>query len=583
MWEKRIENKRGESMKKRRRWRLNNVDWDAFQGELDEMQWSEVTDVKEMNDRLTENVRLAAERKIGIKRVANSKRDNKPWWNVDISCARKERKRLNKECRRLRTARMRGEEVSDVVYNNAWNEYQVKRKVVKSLIRKAVERHEKNVINELREKDEEGQKEWYKFMRCENRAKRTEVKELKVNDVIVSGMEEIKNAISEHWERIGGVNEELQKDGPVFQMEQKRLDEMDDEPDEEEIRKVCKMLKNGKSAGNDKIPYEMYKFGGPTICGNLKELYVEIWRNEKVPESWNETRVTLLHKGGCKSKKELKNYISIAVADTVGKIFCMVLNGRLKVNVERNGVYSENQNGFRALRRGEDNMYVICEVIERMKKEGKKVYMAFLDIEKAYDKVNRSILWKVLERCGMTEKIVNIIKSMYVNTRGKYALGELETDWVKSVKGVRQGCILSPLLFGLYTEELSVRVNKCNKGVRVGDSRLNVLLYADDIVVMSESSEDLQEVLNVVAGYGNDFNVSFSDEKSEVLIVNGLAHEGENGWMLGDKKLKRTKEYKYLGMWINEDGSGKEMREKMFKARQWSGRLASVARMRGNK
>ena len=197
-----------------------------------------------------------------------------------------------------------------------------------------------------------------------------------------------------------------------------------------------------------------------------------------------------------------------------------------------------------------------------MKKEGKKVYMAFLDIEKAYDKVNRSILWKVLERCGMSEKIVNIIKSMYVNTRGKYALGELETDWVKSVKGVRQGCILSPLLFGLYTEELSVRVNKCNKGVRVGDSRLNVLLYADDIVVMSESSEDLQDVLNVVAGYGNDFHVSFSDEKSEVLIVNGLAHEGENGWMLGEKKLKRTKEYKYLGMWINEDGSGKEMREK---------------------
>ena len=53
----------------------------------------------------------------------------------------------------------------------------------------------------------------------------------------------------------------------------------------------------------------------------LKELYVEIWKNERVPESWNETSVTLLHKCGCKSKKELKNYILIAGADTVGKIF----------------------------------------------------------------------------------------------------------------------------------------------------------------------------------------------------------------------------------------------------------------------
>ena len=104
---------------------------------------------------------------------------------MDISGARKERKRLNKVCRRLRALRTRGEEVSDEVYSNAWNEYQVKRKEVKSMIRKAVERHEKNVIEELREKGEEGQKEWYKFMRGDHRVKVTEVKELKVNDGIV--------------------------------------------------------------------------------------------------------------------------------------------------------------------------------------------------------------------------------------------------------------------------------------------------------------------------------------------------------------------------------------------------------------
>ena len=138
-------------------------------------------------------------------------------------------------------------------------------------------------------------------------------------------------------------------------------------------------------------------------------------------------------------------------------------------------------------------------------------------------------------------------------------------------------------LFGLYTEELAVRVNKCNKGIRVGERKVNILLYADDIVVLSESSEDLQQALNVVTEYGNDFSVSFSDDKSKVLIINGDEHEGDNGWMLDGKSIKRTKEYKYLGMWINEEGSKKEIREKVFKARQWSGRLASVARMRGNK
>ena len=76
-------------------------------------------------------------------------------------------------------------------------------------------------------------------------------------------------------------------------------------------------------------------------------------------------------------------------------------------------------------------------------------------------------MWKVLERCGISEKVLNIIMSMYVNTKGKYALGEIETDWVKSVNRVRQGCILSPLQFGLYTEELAVGVNKCKFATRV--------------------------------------------------------------------------------------------------------------------
>ena len=300
---------------KRCRWRLNEVNWEEFQGELDEMQWHGVTDVKEMNERLTKNVRLAAERKIGIRKNMNKRKQNKPWWNVDISNARKERKNLNKVCRRMRAARG-SEDASAEVYNNAWKEYQDKRKQVKSMIRRAVERYEKNKICELREKGEEVQKAWYKFMRGENYSKGTDVKELKVNGEMISGLEEIKDAISEHWQKIGGMNELTRDEGFVFQMEQKSLDEneMDEVPTIDEIKKVCEKLKNGKAAGNDRIPYEMYKFGGSTLLEKLNELYVEIWRNERVPESWNETRVTLLHKGGCKSKKELKNYRPITVA-----------------------------------------------------------------------------------------------------------------------------------------------------------------------------------------------------------------------------------------------------------------------------
>ena len=84
---------------------------------------------------------------------------------------------------------------------------------------------------------------------------------------------------------------------------------------------------------------------------------------------------------------------------------------------------------------------------------------------------------------------------------------------------MRQGCVLSLLLFGLYVEELAVRVKPTGLGVKVGNDMLSVLMYADDMVVLSENHKDLQEMLNAVTDYGRDFDVNFS--KGMTLIAAG--------------------------------------------------------------
>ena len=568
---------------KKRKWRLRDANWENFQLCLSEKMWNieSVQDVDELNEKLIENVRSAGVSEIGYVRMSGKKRKNKPWWNEEIKEARRLRKNLNRECRRLKKRRHESEE-AEVEYQSAWAAYVRQQRLTKRKIRDAKVKCEKSTIQSLKEKGLQGGREWYRFMRGENITESEGVKDLKVNDRYVSDEEEMKEAVKMFWEDIGGVGEVFDARSECLTLDRKDAAALDEWISIDEVKKCVKRQKNGKAAGPDEIPYEMYKNGGETVIERMTDVFNRVWREEKVPKKWNECRVTLLHKGGHKSKKELRNYRPIALTNTVGKIFSAVLNERLCKWIERNRVLGEEQNGFRIGRRAEDNIFVLNEMIERKRSEGRKLYLGFLDIEKAYDRVSREMLCKVLEKVGLSEKIVNIVRSMYQNTRAKYRLGNIETEWVRSERGVRQGCILSPTLFSLYTEELAVRMRRINAGVKVGTDKLGLLLYADDVVVMSESANELQSLLDIVGQYGRDFGVRFSSEKSKVMIVN-RSQDVNITWRLGENELEQTCEYKYLGVCMSVDGCEKMKHEKISQMNQWVGRMGSAARMRACK
>ena len=122
-----------------------------------------------------------------------------------------------------------------------------------------------------------------------------------------------------------------------------------------------------------------------------------------------------------------------------------------------------------------------------------------------------------------------------------------------------------------------------NAGVQVGNEKIGLLMYADDIVIMSESAEELQSLLDVVSEYGRDFGVKFSSEKSKVMIVNRSENERNATWKLEENELEQTSEYKYLGICMSPNGCEKVKYEKISQLNQWVGRLGSVARMRASK
>ncbi|KAF2353780.1 Reverse transcriptase domain [Trinorchestia longiramus] len=120
-------------------------------------------------------------------------------------------------------------------------------------------------------------------------------------------------------------------------------------------------------------------------------------------------------------------------------------------------------------------------------------------------------------------------------------------------------------------------------GMKVGEEKLSCLMYADDIVVVSESEQELQMILEIVDGYSRDFKVKFGRDKSKVIVINGDETDKDREWNIREVKIGRTKEYKYLGCMLSEDGCARAKGEKVVKAMQLWGRLSSVAKYRVNK
>ena len=155
---------------------------------------------------------------------------------------------------------------------------------------------------------------------------------------------------------------------------------------------------------------------------------------------------------------------------------------------------------------------------------------------------------------------------------------------MKSERGLRQGCTLSPLLFTLIMEELTQRMKEKEIGIKIGDERLNILLFADDVVLIAENGEELQELLDEASVFSEEMQMKFGVEKCKVMVINEKQDGGnEEKYTLSGKEMEKVAEFKYLGVIIDREGIEKEKNRIRNKAERMYGMISGKTNCRVNK
>ena len=296
----------------------------------------------------------------------------------------------------------------------------------------------------------------------------------------------------------------------------------------------------------------MLKEGGEHLKQVIILLFDAIIETEWIPPTWREERVTLLHKGG--SKRSLDNYRTISIGSNFGKLFTRILQTRMQTLAESAGWLGDMQNGFRKGRSTMDSLFILTQVMEQALRKRTKVFLLFLDLRKAFDRVWREGLWRVLQRFGLDGKCSRLIQKLYECHKRKAHTMAGWTEWIQCFIGVKQGCVLSPILFALFVAEIEVAMRHTQLGVSIGQDKLPGLLFADDLVIMAESIEHLQTLASEVVRIFSIRRLEINAKKSAMMMVGGpkrnqqtwkFQHQGYT-WEVDD-----VNSYKYLGVHVS--------------------------------
>ena len=312
----------------------------------------------------------------------------------------------------------------------------------------------------------------------------------------------------------------------------------------EEVEKGVRHLKKGKSPGEDHILSEFIDYGKEHFKQILVDLFNKLYVNGYFPDKWSTGVIVPIYKKGDKSNPS--NYRGITLTSTMSKLMTYLLNERLLHWLDYNDLSSQSQFAYKPGYSTIDAVYVLQSAIAQNKPI---THCAFIDFTKAFDKIDRSILYDKLKKCGISSMMLRIIEDMYRKIKSKVRTSDGYTDTFPLNTGLLQGECLSPSLFSMFIDDVVEYMNNVQgMGIWCNHRKITVLKYADDLVLLANTAEGLQSGLDALHSYCTINKLTVIIKKSKVMcFANKLPNELPY-LQYNQEIIEWVSEFKYLGV-----------------------------------
>ena len=322
-----------------------------------------------------------------------------------------------------------------------------------------------------------------------------------------------------------------------------------------ELFNCIKKLKNGKASGCDAVSNEIIKASYHVIAPVLCTIFNKLLGLQRYPVQWATGLIMPLHKAG--DLNDPNNFRGITINSCLSKLFTIILNERLTRYCNENNIIKNNQAGFRKGFRTSDQVFTLKTMVDQAFANGEKLYTCFVDFRKAYDTIWRDGLFSKLLDNKVSPRFVKLLQDMYSRLQACIRLPNGISSPFPSLVGLKQGCNLSPILFNIFINDLIDDLDRQSiDPPKLGNLRVNCLLYADDLVLMAESQTGLQKLMDTLENFTKQWHMQINTSKTKCLTFSrGRKPTNPTPMYIGNILIQRCNSYCYLGTVFTESGS----------------------------